>query len=256
MGNFGINEKLYATPFFSNGYFTSNGIEWCQENLPLYEILGEKFFEHHRHSIESRVCVSLYEDPLWDYDGSDRIKNLIEKSQYYSQLEISESITESETGIIDTNPVEDRDEIILRGTTEDGQIIVQMSITKPIVSIPIQINISFLDEDDSLVSNVNYEIKATQQGKQIMFNSGYSDNGLVTVSTLSLQSDESVDVSIGIKGIGLPENPEHWILPKDQVIMFTVVPEFGAITVMILIIAILSIIALSTKSKLNVMSKF
>ena len=44
VGSFGTHNNIYATPFFENGQFTSNGIEWCQENLPLYEILGEEFF--------------------------------------------------------------------------------------------------------------------------------------------------------------------------------------------------------------------
>ena len=63
-----------ATVFYANGAFTQNGIEWCEENKPLYEILGEKFFEHHSHSIESRVCANLIEDELWDYSGPDRVE--------------------------------------------------------------------------------------------------------------------------------------------------------------------------------------
>ena len=43
VGSFEINDNAYATPFFENGHFTSNGIEWCQENLQLYEILGKSF---------------------------------------------------------------------------------------------------------------------------------------------------------------------------------------------------------------------
>ena len=79
----------FGTPFFSNGYFTENGIEWCEENLSLYEILGERFFEHHKHSLESRVCASLYHDYYWSYEGTDRVEKLIERSKHYSQLEIS-----------------------------------------------------------------------------------------------------------------------------------------------------------------------
>ena len=48
-----------ATVFYANGAFTKNGIEWCEENEPLYDILGDKFFDHHSHSIESRVCANL-----------------------------------------------------------------------------------------------------------------------------------------------------------------------------------------------------
>jgi len=95
-----------ATPFFVNDAFTQNGIEWCEENFQLYQILQEDFFVHHKHSIESRVCVSLFGDPLWTYDGADRYEKLIERSAYYVQLEIEESKVEAETGKIDVTPAE------------------------------------------------------------------------------------------------------------------------------------------------------
>jgi hypothetical protein len=95
-----------ATVFYANGAFTQNGIEWCEENKPLYDILGDRFFEHHRHSIESRVCANLIEDELWDYSGPDRVEKLIERSLYFSELEIAESQIEAGIGIVDTTPAD------------------------------------------------------------------------------------------------------------------------------------------------------
>ncbi len=95
-----------ATVFYANGAFTQNGIEWCEENKPLYDILGDRFFEHHRHSIESRVCANLIEDELWDYSGPDRVEKLIERSLYFSELEISESQVEADIGIVDPTPAD------------------------------------------------------------------------------------------------------------------------------------------------------
>ncbi|QUC64337.1 hypothetical protein NsoK4_07880 [Nitrosopumilus sp. K4] len=97
---------VYAeTPFFANGGLTKNGIEWCEENYQLYQFMGNDFFEHHQHSIESRVCVSLYNDPLWIYSEPDRYERLIEQSRMYTEFEIEESKQEAQTGIIDTKPV-------------------------------------------------------------------------------------------------------------------------------------------------------
>jgi len=95
-----------ATVFYANGAFTQNGIEWCEENKPLYDILGVQFFEHHRHSIESRVCANLIEDELWNYSGPDRVQKLIERSLYFSELEITESQIEAGIGIVDTTPAD------------------------------------------------------------------------------------------------------------------------------------------------------
>ncbi|MBI2642843.1 MAG: hypothetical protein HYW92_00750 [Nitrosarchaeum sp.] len=94
-----------ATPFFADGGLTQNGIEWCEENYQLYQLIGDDFFEHHHHSIESRTCANLYLDPLWTYNGTDRYEKLVEQSKVYTQLEIEESKKEAETGIIDTKPV-------------------------------------------------------------------------------------------------------------------------------------------------------
>jgi len=95
-----------ATVFYANGAFTQNGIEWCEENKPLYDLLGDQFFEHHRHSIESRVCANLIEDELWNYSGPDRVERLIERSLYFSELEIAESQVEAGIGIVDTTPAD------------------------------------------------------------------------------------------------------------------------------------------------------
>lgn len=100
-----VNTAYAATPFFADGGLTKNGIEWCEENYQLYQLIGDDFFEHHNHSIESRTCANLYLDPLWTYNGTDRYEKLVEQSKVYTQLEIEESRKEAETGIIDTKPV-------------------------------------------------------------------------------------------------------------------------------------------------------
>ena len=239
-------QNTYANPFFSNGYFTENGIEWCEENLPLYEILGEKFFEHHKHSIESRVCVSLFEDYYWTYEGPDRVEKLIERSKHYSQLEILESYEESETGIIDTMPAGDKDQTLLRGTTEDGEITVQVISSSPVVNQSMEINLSFLDKNNLLLSNVNYGIKVKQQDQLILENKNiYSKNGLSTLITRPLNSEEPVIIEISFNGIGMSENQEELTGPIGEIIMFTVVPEFGTITMMVLTLTIIAVIILN-----------
>ena len=103
---FVANSSYAATVFYANGAFTQNGIEWCEENKPLYDLLGDQFFEHHNHSIESRICANLIEDSLWNYLGPDKIERLIERSMYFSQLEISESQVEAKVGVLDPTPAD------------------------------------------------------------------------------------------------------------------------------------------------------
>jgi len=93
------------TPFRDTSGLTLNGIEWCEENYQLYTFIGNDFFEHHKHSIESRLCGNLYNDDLWFYSGSDRYQKLIEQSRMYYNLEIQESMEEAKKGIVDTKSV-------------------------------------------------------------------------------------------------------------------------------------------------------
>jgi len=67
--------------------------------------MGNDFFEHHSHSIESRLCGNLYNDDLWTYSEPDRYQKLIEQSRIYYTLEIQESLEEAKEGKIDTKPV-------------------------------------------------------------------------------------------------------------------------------------------------------
>ena len=100
-----VSSAYAQTPFRDTAGLTLNGIEWCEENYQLYNFMGNDFFEHHQHSIESRLCGNLYNDDLWLYSESDRYQKLIEQSRMYYSLEIQESASEADKGIIDTKPV-------------------------------------------------------------------------------------------------------------------------------------------------------
>jgi len=100
-----VGSAYAQTPFRDTAGLTLNGIEWCEENYQLYYFMGNDFFEHHQHSIESRLCGNLYNDDLWLYSEPDRYQKLIEQSRMYYSLEIQESASEADKGIIDTKPV-------------------------------------------------------------------------------------------------------------------------------------------------------
>ena len=100
-----VSTAYAQTPFRDTAGLTKNGIEWCEENYQLYKFMGNDFFEHHQHSIESRLCGNLYNDDLWIYLGPDRYQKLIEQSRICYSLEIQESLEEAKEGKIDTKPV-------------------------------------------------------------------------------------------------------------------------------------------------------
>ena len=156
--------------------------------------------------------------------------------------------TQSETGIIDTTPAENKDQTLLQGTIEDGKMIVQIISSSPRINESMEINLSFIDESSKLVSNVNYKIKITQQDQLILENNNiYSEKGLSTLITRPLNSEEPVSIIITINGIGSSENQEEWTGPRGEMVIFTVVPEFGIMSIILLGITIMMMVFLSSK---------
>ena len=65
--------------------------------------------------------------------------------------------------------------------------------------------------------------------------------------TNTLSSDDPVDITITLQGIGMNE---PYSGPKGEIVRFNVVPEFGTIAMIILVISITSILVLGAKSKI------
>jgi len=137
-----VGSAYAQTPFRDTAGLTQNGIEWCEENYQLYSFIGNDFFEHHQHSIESRLCGNLYNDDLWMYLGSDRYEKLIEQSRMYYSLEIQESAKEAEEGKIDTKSIiieeipqeiEQQQVELEKNKTTSNEIIVEYSPEEKII---------------------------------------------------------------------------------------------------------------------------
>ncbi len=115
------------------------------------------------------------------------------------------------------------------------------------------IEVEFEDIHGINLEHVNYNIKATQNGKVVLEERGvYDQDGQNTHSTMALPSTASsqnpVDVQVEFLGIG--ENPDALIGPSGYNENVAVVPEFGTIAMMILGISIVSIIALGAKTRI------
>ena len=66
----------------------------------------------------------------------------------------------------------------------------------------------------------------------------------------TIGSDDSpIDIEIVSLGIGPPGAEADWTGPTGSVATSQVVPEFGTIAMMILAVAIISIVAVTTKSR-------
>lgn len=241
---------VYAT--VENGALTQNSVEWCEEVYPQYSTLGLSWFlENYHYSIEARVCGSLYEDSIWEYDGDDRVQKLVERSRYYVELEIKESEDEAQSGQIDITPagISEKTNSITQ-TSLDGTVLVIIQTTDATADKYLGMDVTFKDPSGKQIPHVNYDLKVTQEGNDVLIlKSQHAETGMVEHWTRQLSSDMPVDIEVKLLGIGLPKDSESWTGPSGEILSFYAVPEFGTLVFTILVVSILSVIVL-TKSVL------
>lgn len=141
-------------------------------------------------------------------------------------------------------------EAVAVAMTEDGSIMAHISAGAPTAGEELAVSVEFTDADGNPIKHVNFDILATQDGNQVMLEEGqHSHTGMAEFATAALESDSPVDFEITILGIGLPDEEANWTGPIGETISAQVVPEFGPIAMMILAVAIVSIIAVTSRSK-------
>ncbi len=139
---------------------------------------------------------------------------------------------------------------MVSGMSKDGSIMVKIDATKPTAKEMMKIDVTFTNKDGTPAQHTNYDIKATQDGKEVLSaKAAHQHEGKGAHTTMALGSDKPVDVQVTLNGFGLPGEEAKWIGPKGEVVNLQVVPEFGTIAMMILVVSIISIIAITAKTR-------
>jgi predicted secreted protein with PEFG-CTERM motif len=132
------------------------------------------------------------------------------------------------------------------------ELMVDITTSKAAQGEMMTVTVKITHMDGDAVEHVNYDVMATQDGKTILDDKGVHDHdGMMDHKTMALAkaaSDASpVDVKVTFKGFGLPG--EAMTGPVGEIATKKVVPEFGTIAMMILAVSIISIIAVTAKSR-------
>ncbi len=143
------------------------------------------------------------------------------------------------------------------GGNGDEELMVEIVTGEAAQDEMLSIDVTFTTIDGMSVEHVNYDIMATQGTETILDDKGVHDHdGVMNHMTAPLPtgaSDEMpVDITVTFNGFGVEE---PFTGPTGQVATKQVVPEFGTIAAMILAVAIISIIAISAKSRLSIMPR-
>ncbi|WP_187146519.1 PEFG-CTERM sorting domain-containing protein [Nitrosopumilus maritimus] len=138
--------------------------------------------------------------------------------------------------------------IVSQGMSNDGYLVVKLISEQPREGISMKFNLEFQDVAGNIVEKINYDITALQDNHVVLnLQNMHSSYGTSILTTDELTSDSPVEVNIMLHGIGVPGHEDQWTGPKGEIIMFHVVPEFGAIVMLVLTVSVLSIILISSK---------
>jgi len=129
------------------------------------------------------------------------------------------------------------------GADEDDPEVIVV-ITDSAVDGGTQIDLEFSE------LQVNYGITATQNGEEIYRESGHAKDMTASHIIDAVGSEENpLDIEVFSLGIGPEGANQAWTGDIDSVATAKVVPEFGTVAMMILAVAIISIVAVTAKSR-------
>mgnify|MGYP003316776378 FL=1 len=120
----------------------------------------------------------------------------------------------------------------------------------------ITIDVTILDGMGMGTEHTNYDVVVTHDGETLYEDSVHSHTGEsshdVTLNA-DASDDNPVDVSVTFTGFGMVG--DEMTGPIGTTNNVQVVPEFGTIAALILVVAIASIIAITAKSRVSLMPK-
>jgi len=142
--------------------------------------------------------------------------------------------------------------------TELDQMMAEIMTSDGIANEEMTIDLTITDLEGNGVEHITYNIKATQ-GTEILLNEeGHMHKGIITnnhmTSALPLDASDTMPVVITVESVGFGHN-EQYVDFSGEIATKQVVPEFGTIAMMILAIAIISIVAVTAKSRLSIMPR-
>ncbi len=128
--------------------------------------------------------------------------------------------------------------------THDEETELMVVITDSAVEGGTQVDLEFSE------LQVNYGITATQNGEEIYRESGHAKDMTASHIVDAVGSEENpIDIEVFSLGIGPPGANQAWTGDIESVATAKVVPEFGTVAMMILVVAIISIVAVTAKSR-------
>ncbi|PBO84902.1 MAG: PEFG-CTERM domain-containing protein [Thaumarchaeota archaeon] len=163
---------------------------------------------------------------------------IIVQGEEESHIEVVEEISE---------PV-----IIMATVVEPDQMMAEIITDDGIANEVMTIDLTLTDLEGNGIEHITYIIKAEQGSNTILEEEGHMHKGTLTnnhvTSALSVDASDEMPVVITVESVGFGHN-EQYVEFSEEIAVKQVVPEFGTIAMMILAVAIISIVAVTAKSR-------
>lgn len=139
------------------------------------------------------------------------------------------------------------EEMHTEGATASGMLSdgtkVSIMTSAPTSGEKMEITVDFEDKE-----HANYDVMVTQNGAEVLNDmAAHAHEGEGMHETAPLSSSDPVEITITFQGYGV-DDPKTGPI-GEQVVFSNIVPEFGTVAMMILAVAIISIVAVTAKSK-------
>jgi len=158
-----------------------------------------------------------------------------------------------ENGMMDPPMMETMETTEGSTMTLGGEVMVRVAASgDPTEGEPLELALSFMDAGGEMTEHANFDVLVRQGNTAVYQETGvhaHQTDGPAMVTTRALASDEPVDVEVTFQGFGLPGTPmAERTGPTGVMVEFEQVPEFGTVAVMVLVAAIVSIVAVTSRS--------
>ena len=139
-----------------------------------------------------------------------------------------------------------------------NEIMAEINTSDGMANEPMTIDLTMTDLEGNGIEHITYKIKATQGSEVILDEEGHMHKGTIMnthmTAALPMAASESMPVVVSVESIGFGHDDLYVDVP-GEIATKQVVPEFGTIAAMILAVAIISVIVVSTKSRLSIMPR-
>jgi len=156
-------------------------------------------------------------------------------------------IVVQEAGADDTGEEQTGEEMHTEDATATGMLSdgtkVSIMTSEPTSGEKMEISVDFEDSE-----HANYDVMVTQNGAEVLNDmAAHAMEGEGMHETAPLSSSDPVEVTITFQGYGANDPKTGPI--GEQVVFSNIVPEFGTVAMMILVVSIMSIVLVTAKSK-------